>query len=147
MFLMEEPIDAPTLKAAIRRACIANKFIPVTGGSAFKNKGVQGLLDAVVDYLPSPLEAKLATVTGTIPTGLDENGYETFETKEIIPSDNDKPVALAFKLWADKFVGSLVFIRVYTGVIRKGDTVYNPRTRKRERVGRLLQIQIGRAHV
>ena len=141
MFLMEEPIDAPTLKAAIRRACIANKFIPVTGGSAFKNKGVQGLLDAVVDYLPSPLEAKLATVTGTIPTGLDENGYETFETKEIIPSDNDKPVALAFKLWADKFVGSLVFIRVYTGVIRKGDTVYNPRTRKRERVGRLLQIQ------
>ncbi len=141
LFLMEEPIDAPTLKAAIRRACIANKFVPVAGGSAFKNKGIQALLDAVVDYLPSPLEAKVATVTSTVPNGLDENGYETFETKEIVPSDEDKPVALAFKLWADKFVGSLVFIRVYTGVIRKGDTVYNPRTRKRERVGRLLQIQ------
>ncbi len=141
LFLMEEPIDAQTLKAAIRRATIANKFVPVAGGSAFKNKGVQGLLDAVVDYLPSPLEAKQATVTSTIANGLDENGYETFEVKEINPSDDDKPVALAFKLWADKFVGSLVFIRVYTGVIRKGDTVYNPRTRKRERVGRLLQIQ------
>ena len=134
LFLMEEPIDAPTLKAAIRRATIANLFVPVCGGSAFKNKGV-------VDYLPSPLEAKTATVTSTISSGLDENGYEIFEKKEIIPSDEDKPIALAFKLWADKFVGSLVFIRVYTGVIRKGDTVYNPRTRKRERVGRLLQIQ------
>ena len=141
LFLMEEPIDAPTLKAAIRRATIANKFVPVAGGSAFKNKGVQALLDAVVDYLPSPLEAKQATVTSTISNGLDENGYETYEVKEINPSDDDKPVALAFKLWADKFVGSLVFIRVYTGVIHKGDTVYNPRTRKRERVGRLLQIQ------
>ena len=141
LFLMEEPIDAPTLKAAIRRATIANEFVPVAGGSAFKNKGVQALLDAVVDYLPSPLEAKAATVTSTISSGVDENGYEIFEKKEIVPSDDDKPVALAFKLWADKFVGSLVFIRVYTGVIRKGDTVYNPRTRKRERVGRLLQIQ------
>ncbi len=141
LYLMEEPIDAPTLKAAIRRATIANKFVPVAGGSAFKNKGVQALLDAVVDYLPSPLEAKAAIVTSTIPSGTDENGYEIFEKKVIVPSDEDKPVALAFKLWADKFVGSLVFIRVYTGVIRKGDTVYNPRTRKRERVGRLLQIQ------
>ena len=116
LFLMEEPIDAPTLKQAIRRATIANKFIPVAGGSAFKNKGVQGLLDAVVDYLPSPLECKQATVTSTIASGLDENGYEVFDVKEINPSDNDKPVVLAFKLWADKFVGSLVFIRVYTGV-------------------------------
>ncbi len=141
LFLMEEEIDAPTLKAAIRRATIANKFIGVAGGSAFKNKGVQALLDAVVDYLPSPIEAKLAEVTSTISNGLDEHGYETFATETISPSDEDKPVALAFKLWADKFVGSLVFIRVYTGVIRKGDTVYNPRTRKKERVGRLLQIQ------
>ncbi|MGN1309429.1 MAG: elongation factor G, partial [Akkermansia sp.] len=141
LYLMEEPIDAPTLKAAIRRACIANKFVPVAGGSAFKNKGIQALLDAVVDYLPSPLEAKPAVVTSTISSGLDENGYEVFDKKVLEPSDEDKPVALAFKLWADKFVGSLVFIRVYTGVIHKGDTVYNPRTRKRERIGRLLQIQ------
>ncbi len=141
LFLMEEVIDAQTLKAAIRRTCIANKFIPVAGGSAFKNKGVQALLDAVVDYLPSPIEAKQATVTSTLSSGLDENGYDVFETLALEPSDDAKPVALAFKLWADKFVGSLVFIRVYSGVIRKGDTVYNPRTRKRERVGRLLQIQ------
>jgi len=141
LFLMEEEIDAPTLKAAIRRSTIANKFIAVAGGSAFKNKGVQALLDAVIDYLPSPLEAKRAIVTNTIANGVDENGYETFDSHIINPSDDDKPVALAFKLWSDKFVGSLVFIRVYTGVIRKGDTVYNPRTRKRERVGRLLQIQ------
>lgn len=91
LFLMEEPIDAATLKAAIRRATIANKFVPVAGGSAFKNKGVQALLDAVVDYLPSPLEAKQATVTSTISNGLDENGYETYEVKEINPPTTTSP--------------------------------------------------------
>lgn len=131
-FLMEEPISAMELKQAIRRATIANKFIPVAGGSAFKNKGVQALLDAVIDYLPSPVETKPAHVESTIDPEI---------TDEIVASDDAKPVALAFKLWADKFVGKLVFIRVYSGIIKKGDTIYNPRSRKTERVGRLLQIQ------
>lgn len=131
-FLMEEEITIPELKAAIRRATIANKFVPVAGGSAFKNRGVQYLLDAVVDYLPSPLEIPPAE-------GQDVDNEEI--RIEIPPSDHEKPVALAFKLWADKFVGKLVFVRVYSGMIRKGDTVYNPRTRKSERVGRIIQIQ------
>ncbi len=131
-FLMEEPISALELKQAIRRATIANKFIPVAGGSAFKNKGVQALLDAVVDYLPAPTETKPAHAISTLDPELSE---------DITASDEGKPVALAFKLWADKFVGKLIFIRVYSGVIRKGSTIYNPRTRKTERVGRLLQIQ------
>lgn len=131
-FLMEEPISTMELKQAIRRATIANKFIPVAGGSAFKNKGVQALLDAVIDYLPSPVETKPAHVESTLDPEM---------TQDIVASDDAKPVALAFKLWADKFVGKLVFIRVYSGIIKKGDTIYNPRTRKTERVGRLLQIQ------
>lgn len=132
LFLMEEEITPSILKAAIRRATIANKFIPVAGGSAFKNKGVQFLLDAVVDYLPSPLETKPAHA---------ESALDPEKTYEIHASDFDKPIALAFKLWADKFVGKLVFIRVYAGVLKKGDRIYNPRTRKEERVGRLIQIQ------
>lgn len=131
-FLMEEPISAAELKAAIRRATIANLFIPVAGGSAFKNKGVQFLLDAVVDYLPSPLETVPAQVESTL---------DPEQRDEIAASDYAKPIALAFKLWADKFVGKLVFIRVYAGSFKKGDTIYNPRTRKTERVGRLIQIQ------
>ena len=129
---MEEPISTEDLKKAIRRATIANEFIAVAGGSAFKNKGVQYLMDAVIDYLPSPLETKAIEVESTI---------DPEEKKNLCVSDNEKPVALAFKLWADKFVGKLIFIRVYSGVIKKGDTVYNPRTRKTERVGRLIQMQ------
>lgn len=131
-FLMEEPISNEDLKRAIRRATIANKLVPVAGGSAFKNKGVQYLLDAVSDYLPSPLD---------IPAAIGMNPDNEEEKIEVITSDNEKFVSLAFKLWADKFVGKLVFFRVYSGVIRKGDTVYNPRTRRSERVGRLIQIQ------
>ncbi len=131
-FLMEEPISAAELKAAIRRATITNQFVPVSGGSAFKNKGVQYLMDAVVDYLPSPLE--------TVPAHA-ESSLDPEITYEIKASDAEKPIALAFKLWADKFVGKLIFIRVYAGVFKKGDTIYNPRTRKTERVGRLIQIQ------
>ncbi len=131
-FLMEEPLTLEELKQGIRRATIANKLVPVAGGSAFKNKGVQYLLDAVVDYLPSPLD-----IPPTI--GMDPDNEE--HKIEVITSDNEKFVALAFKLWADKFVGKLVFFRVYSGVIKKGDTVYNPRTRRSERVGRLIQIQ------
>lgn len=132
MFLEEVEITPTDLKAAIRRATIANKFIPVAGGSAFKNKGVQFLMDAVIDYLPSPLEvADCITV--------DPDDEENTKVVEI--SDHEKPMALAFKMWADRFVGKLVFIRMYAGSLKKGDTVYNPRTRKTERVGRLIQIQ------
>ncbi|RYD67296.1 MAG: elongation factor G [Verrucomicrobiaceae bacterium] len=131
-FLSEEAISLDELKNGIRRATIANKLVPVAGGSAFKNKGVQYLLDAVVDYLPSPLDIPPAI-------GMDPDNEE--HKIEVITSDNEKFVSLAFKLWADKFVGKLVFFRVYSGVIRKGDTVYNPRTRRSERVGRLIQMQ------
>jgi elongation factor G len=131
-FIHEQEITLEELKQGIRRATIANKLIPVAGGSAFKNKGVQYLLDAVVDYLPSPLD-----IPSTF--GMDPDNEES--RIEVITSDHEKFVALAFKLWADKYVGKLVFFRVYSGVIRKGDTVYNPRTRRSERVGRLIQIQ------
>ncbi len=131
-FLNEESITLEELKQGIRRATINNLLVPVAGGSAFKNKGVQYLLDAVLDYLPSPLDIPAAI-------GMDPDDHE--KHIEVITSDNEKFVSLAFKLWADKFVGKLVFFRVYSGVIKKGDTVYNPRTRRSERVGRLIQIQ------
>jgi len=131
-FLMEEPISKEDLKQGIRRATIANHLVPVAGGSAFKNKGVQYLLDAVADYLPNPLDIPSAI-------GMDPDNEE--RKIEVITDDNQKFVSLAFKLWADKFVGKLVFFRVYSGKIKKGDTVYNPRTRRSERVGRLIRIQ------
>ena len=131
-FLAEQPVTREELKQGLRRATIANKLVPVAGGSAFKNKGIQYLLDAVVDYLPSPLD--IPPAVGMDPD--DETRKITVET-----SDHAKFTALAFKLWADKYVGKLVFFRVYSGVVRKGDTVYNPRTRRSERVGRLIQIQ------
>ena len=129
--LEEKTITPEMLKAGIRRQTIANKFVPVVGGSAFKNKGVQYLVDAVVDYLPSPLD---------IPPAL---GMEpdTHEKMEASTDDNGKFCSLAFKLWSDPFVGKLVFFRVYSGSLSKGDTVYNPRTNKRERISRLIQIQ------
>jgi len=131
LFLEEQPISPEQLKQGIRRVTIANKFVPVVGGSAFKNKGVQYLLDAVVDYLPSPLDIPPAK-------GID---VDTDQEKEVITSDSEKFCSLAFKLWSDPFVGKLVFFRVYSGMLSKGDTVLNPRTGKRERISRLLQIQ------
>jgi elongation factor G len=131
-FLMEEEITVAELKSGLRRGTIANKIVPVAGGSAFKNKGVQYLVDAVVDYLPSPLEIPAAK-------GQDPDDEETEMLAET--DDNGKFCSLAFKLWADKYVGKLVFFRVYSGTVSKGDTVYNPRTRRRERVGRLIQMQ------
>ncbi|GAA5482355.1 elongation factor G [Haloferula sargassicola] len=131
-FLLEEEITLEDVKQALRRCTIANQLIPVAGGSAFKNKGVQYLLDAVLDYLPSPLD---------IPSAVGMNPDDEDEAITVPTTDSGKFCALAFKLWADKFVGKLVFFRVYSGVVRKGDTIYNPRTRKSERVGRLIQIQ------
>jgi elongation factor G len=131
LFLEEKPITPEVLKAGIHRQTIANKFVPVVGGSAFKNKGVQYLLDAVVDYLPSPLD---------IPPARGMNP-DTHEPMDAPTDDNAKFCSLAFKLWSDPFVGKLVFFRVYSGTLSKGDTVYNPRTNKRERISRLIQIQ------
>ncbi|TDU63056.1 elongation factor G [Prosthecobacter fusiformis] len=131
LFLEEQPISIQQLKEGLRRCVIANKIIPMAGGSAFKNKGVQYLIDAVIDYLPGPLD--IAPQKGHV---IDEPENEI----EAIPDDAGKFIALGFKLWSDKF-GRLVFFRVYSGCVRKGDTIYNPRTRKSERVGRLIQIQ------
>ncbi|MCB1205533.1 MAG: elongation factor G [Verrucomicrobiae bacterium] len=132
MFLDEAEILPSHIKAALRRATIANAIVPVIGGSAFKNKGVQYLLDAVVDYLPSPVEIPAAQ-------GM-KNGDESVII-EAPADDRAKFCALAFKLWSDKFVGKLVFIRVYSGTVSKGDKIFNSRTGRAERIGRLIQIQ------
>jgi elongation factor G len=127
-----KPISPETLKAAIRRLTCKIEFVPVLCGSAFKKKGVQPLVDAVIDYLPSPLDVPPAV--GEEP-GNPENKIE-------VPSDDSaKFCSLAFKLWTDPYVGKLVFFRTYSGQLKKGDVIYNPRTRKRERVSRVMMIQ------
>ena len=131
LVLEEKPIDAPTLKAGIRRLTCKIELVPVLCGSAFKKKAVQVLVDAVVDYLPSPLDVPGAE-------GL-EPGTEN--AVHVETNDNNKFCSLAFKLWTDPYAGKLVFFRVYSGQLKKGDTIYNPRTRKRERVSRLMVIQ------
>ena len=132
LLLDEQPVDAVTLKQAIRRLTIAGEFVPVLGGSAFKNKGVQPLVDAVIDYLPSPLDVEAQS-------GADPDDKENIT--EFLADDNGKFCSLAFKLWTDPFAGKLVFFRVYSGQISKGETIYNPRTRKKERVNRIMMIQ------
>lgn len=131
LVLEEKPITAPVLKAAIRRLTCKIELIPVLCGSAFKKKGVQCLIDAVVDYLPSPIE--IPPAQGLIPG--------TTDKISVPPDDNSKFCSLAFKLWTDPYAGKLVFFRVYCGQLKKGDTIYNARTRRRERVSRLMMIQ------
>src|SRR5208283_2319303 len=126
-----KPIAPEVLKAAIRRLTCKIELVPVLCGSAFKKKGVQTLIDAVVDYLPGPLDVPPAE-------GM-ELGTDNKITVET--SDGNKFCSLAFKLWTDTYAGKLVFFRVYSGQLKKGDTIYNPRTRKRERVSRLMIIQ------
>ena len=126
-----KPIAAPVLKAAIRRLTCKIELVPVLCGTAFKKKGVQPLVDAVVDYLPSPMD-----VPGAEGTELSMEKPVHVET-----SDSNKFCSLAFKLWTDVYAGKLVFFRVYSGTLKKGDTIYNPRTRKRDRVSRLMIIQ------
>ena len=130
--LHEKPITPPELKAAIRRLTCKIELVPVLCGSAFKKKGVQPLVDAVVDYLPSPLDVPAAT--GEVPGQADQK-------VDVPTDDNSKFCSLAFKLWTDPYAGKLVFFRVYSGQLEKGDMIYNPRTRKRERVSRLMIIQ------
>lgn len=131
LVLEEKPITPQILKAAIRRLTCKIELIPVLCGSAFKKKGVQVLVDAVIDYLPSPLDIPPAEGT--------EPGTEN--VVKVDTDDNAKFCSLAFKLWTDPYAGKLVFFRVYSGHLKKGDTIYNPRTRKRERVSRLMIIQ------
>ena len=132
LVLEEKPITPQELKAAIRRLTCKIELVPVLCGSAFKKKGVQTLVDAVVDYLPSPLDVPPAT--GEIPGQADQK-------VEVPSDDNSKFCSLAFKLWTDPYAGKLVFFRVYSGMLEKGDMIYNPRTRKRERISRLMIIQ------
>ncbi len=129
-FLEGEAISAAELRASLRRSTIALKLFPVVVGTAFKNKGVQPLLDAVVDFLPSPLDNR--EVKGINP----ENG-EVLIRK---PADDEPFSALAFKIMADPFVGQLTFIRVYSGQLKSGDSVLNTGRRKTERIGRLLKM-------
>ena len=129
-YIADEPITVEDLKDALRRATIANEIVPVLNGSAFKNKGVQPLLDAVVDYLPSPID--LPPVTG-----MDPKGKEELERK----ADDGEPfAALAFKIMTDPHVGKLTYFRVYSGTLEKGGQVLNTRTGNKERVGRLLRM-------
>jgi len=129
-FLEGETIDVPELKAALRRATIDCKITPVICGSAYKNKGVQMMLDAIIDYMPSPLDIK--AIMGINP--------ET-EEEEPRPSDDSKPfAALAFKIMTDPFVGKLCFFRVYSGTLDAGSYVLNATKGKRERIGRILQM-------
>jgi len=128
-YLAEEELTADEIKDAIRRGCIENAFVPVLCGSAFKNKGIQRLLDAVVDYLPSPIE--IPEVIGHTP-----------EDSDILlarkPSVEDPFSALAFKIMTDPYVGRLTFLRVYSGELKSGTTVINANNRRKERIGRIL---------
>ena len=117
------------IKAAIRTRTIANEIVPMLCGSAFKNKGVQAMLDAVLDFMPAPTD--IPPVKGEL-----ENGGVT----ERRPNDNEAFSALAFKIMTDPFVGQLIFFRVYSGVIKSGDTIYNSVKNKKDRIGRILQM-------
>jgi elongation factor G len=130
-YLEGEELTEEEIVFGIRTRCLANEIVPVLGGSAFKNKGVQAMLDAVIDYLPSPTEVK--AIEGTL---LDKD--DTPATRE---ADDDAPFsALAFKIATDPFVGTLTFFRVYSGTLNSGTAVYNSVKQKKERVGRMVQM-------
>ncbi|MGZ5543548.1 MAG: elongation factor G [Limisphaerales bacterium] len=134
LVINDKPIEPLVLKAAIRRLTCKIEFVPVLCGSAFKKKGVQPLVDSVIDYLPAPLDVPPAT-------GMEPGTPGSEGTVVVESDDNNKFCSLAFKLWTDPYAGKLVFFRVYSGQFKKGDTIYNPRTRKRERISRLMVIQ------
>src|SRR5687767_8268327 len=130
-YLGGQELTVEEIRRAIRKATIAMQFVPVLCGASFKNKGVQALLDAVLDYLPAPVD--VPAIEGHLP-----HHDETFEER---PVNDDTPfAALAFKIATDPFVGKLTFFRVYSGVLKSGSYVYNATKDKRERVGRLLQM-------
>ncbi|WP_109468765.1 elongation factor G [Albibacillus kandeliae] len=128
----EEP-DEPTLRKLIRKGCLSLSFVPVSAGSAFKNKGVQPLLNAVIDFLPSPLD---------VPAYMGFSPDDETETRNIErTADDAQPFsALAFKIMNDPFVGSLTFTRIYSGAIKKGDSILNSTKGKKERIGRMMMM-------
>lgn len=128
-YLSGEPLTEDEIKQGLRMRTIANEIVPMLCGSAFKNKGVQAMLDAVIDYMPSPVDVPAIK-------GHDQRDHEI----ERHPADNEPFSALAFKIMTDPFVGQLVFFRVYSGVVKSGDSVFNPIKEKRERLGRILQM-------
>jgi len=128
-YLSGEVLTEEEIKAALRARTLAGEIVPMMCGSAFKNKGVQAMLDGVIDYMPAPVD--IPPVTGEL-----ENG----EQGERRAADDEKFSALAFKIMTDPFVGQLIFFRVYSGVINSGDTIYNPIKGKKERIGRILQM-------
>ena len=130
-YLAGEELSIDEIRGLVRKATIAMKFVPILCGASFKNKGVQALLDAVIDYLPAPLDVE--AIQGHLP-----HHDETFDTRAV--SDEAPFAALAFKIATDPFVGKLTFFRVYSGVLASGSYVYNSTKDKRERVGRLLQM-------
>ena len=130
-YLSDEEISVDEIKAAVRRGCLDNTFIPTFCGSAFKNKGIQRLLDAVIDFLPSPLD--IPAVNGIDPKNSDIELSR--ETNEKAPFS-----ALAFKIMTDPYIGRLTYLRVYSGLLKKGSYVYNPNIGKRERISRILQM-------
>ncbi len=128
-YLEDEEITVDELKAAIRKGCLDNTFIPTLCGSAFKNKGVQRVLDAVVDFLPSPLD--IGAISGFLP-------HDSDKVLTRNPDESEPFCGLAFKIMSDPYVGRLTYIRVYSGELAKGSYTYNPNTGKRERISRLL---------
>jgi elongation factor G len=132
LVINDKPVEPSVLKAAIRRLTCGLELVPVIGGSAFKKKGVQPLVDAIIDYLPSPLD---------VPPMLAHPVGDLDSVVKVTAEDSEGFCGLAFKLWTDPFVGKLVFFRVYRGVLKKGSTVLNTGTGKKERISRLLMIQ------
>jgi len=129
-YLAGEPVSSEEVQALIRQGTLDAKIVPVLCGAAFKNKGIQQLLDAVVDYLPSPLD--VPPIRGFNP----ENGLE----EERSPANGSPLSALAFKIMNDPYVGNLTFLRIYSGILTSGSSIYNSSKRKRERIGRLLKM-------
>ena len=129
-YLEEGDLSAAEIKAGLRQRTIANEIVLATCGSAFKNKGVQAMLDAVIDFMPNPTE--VPAIRGIL---------EDEETEEERQASDEAPfAALGFKIMTDPFVGQLVFFRVYSGVVKSGDSIYNPVKGKKERIGRILQM-------
>ncbi len=129
-YLEEGDLSNEEMKASLRRRTLANEVVLVTCGTAFKNKGVQAMLDAVLDFMPNPTE--VPAISGVL---------EDETTEEERPASDDAPfAALGFKIMTDPFVGQLVFFRVYSGVVKSGDSIYNPVKGKKERIGRILQM-------
>jgi len=130
-YLEEGDLSADEIKVGLRKRTLANEIVPTFCGSAFKNKGVQAMLDGVIDYMPAPTDVE--SIKGHLD---DKDETET----EAHPSDDEPFAALAFKIATDPYVGTLAFFRVYSGVLKSGDTIYNPIKHKKERIGRILQM-------